>query len=192
MNVPLAATNGEHMPDEIRAQLERVARYEAGLHRNVFTRFLVTFARTRAFAWVYPKLGPRVDPVVYRRTKGSAASRVYGLPALLLTSTGAKTGQPRTSTLIYVRDGHDFVVVGTNFGKLRHPAWTENLLASREAMIEVGPERIAVRATLADQDAWPWLWQKFLVVYPGYDSYLARSGRQPRIFILAPRAAYLK
>lgn len=173
----------------VQAQLERVARYEARLHRNLFTRFLTSFARTRVFAWFYPTVGPLVDPFVYRRTRGSAAIRIYGLPALLLTTTGAKTGQPRTATLIYVRDGDDFAVVGSNFGKQHHPAWTENLLAEPQAAVEVGPERICVQATLADQATWERLWQKFLVIYPGYDKYLARSGRMPRIFVLSPVAS---
>lgn len=174
--------------DDVREQLLRIADYESGLKRNPLTTFLVTFARTRVFAWLYPKVGPRVDPVVYRRTSGSAAARIYGLPALLLTTTGARSGQPRTATLIYVRDGDDFAVVGTNFGKRHHPAWTENLLAHPDATVEVGPVRITIRAALADESAWDRLWQKFLAVYPGYDSYLARSGRRPRIFLLAPVA----
>jgi hypothetical protein len=64
-----------------------------------------------------------------RKTHGQIISRWYGLPALLLATTGAKSGQRRVQPLVYVRDGRDFAIVGTNFGQTHHPAWTANLLA---------------------------------------------------------------
>jgi deazaflavin-dependent oxidoreductase (nitroreductase family) len=175
--------------DDLSQRLARVAVYEAGLRRTPLTRFLLRAGRNPSFARVYAKVGPFLDPLIYRRTGGSAATRLYGLPAVLLTTTGARSGQARTATLLYVRDGDSFAVVGTNFGKPDHPAWTANLLAHPAATVQVGPERIAVTATLAVDAEWERLWRKFLAINPGYHDYLARSGRRPRIFVLAPRPA---
>lgn len=72
--------------------------------------------------------------------------------------------------LIYVRDGNDFMVVGTNFGQRQHPGWTANLLAHPDASIEVGPERLAVTGESADQPARERLWPRFVAIYPGYAS----------------------
>lgn len=168
-------------------RLERVGEFEAARRATPVTRLLSVVGKTRAFARVYRVLGPAVDPWILHRSKGKVASRVYGLPALLLTTVGCRTGETRVSPLLYVRDGDDFVVVGTNFGQHRHPGWTANLMARPEAEIEVGPERLAVKAGLADEPTWQRLWPRFVAVYPGYASYLARTGgRTPRMFVLRP------
>ena len=89
---------------------------------------------------------------------------------------------------IYVRDGDDFMVVGTNFGQRHHPGWTANLLAHPDASIEVGPERLPVTGELADQATWERLWPRFVAIYPGYANYLTRCApRKPRMFRLRPR-----
>ena len=175
--------------DEVSDQLARVARYEAGLRRTPLTRFLLRAGRNPRFARVYAKVGPLLDPLIDRRSGGSAATRLYGRPALQLTTTGARSGQNRTATLLYVRDGDGFAVVGTNFGKPDHPAWTANLMAHPAATVQVGPEAIAVTAMPAVGEEWERLWRKFLAINPGYHDYLARSGRKPRIFVLAPQQA---
>ena len=173
------------MDDTRAARLERVAECEVARRATPVTRLLSAVGKTRGFARVYRVLGPAVDPWILRRSKGWIASRVYGLPALLLTTVGRRSGQPRVSPLLYVRDGDDFVVVGTNFGQHHQPAWTANLLARPEAEIEVGPERLAVKAEPADAPTWERLWPRFVAVYPGYASYLGRTGgRTPRMFVL--------
>lgn len=173
--------------DDTAARLVRVAQFEAARRATPVTRLLLVAGKTRGFARVYRVLGPAVDPWILHRSKGKVASRVYGLPALLLTTVGHRSGQSRTSPLLYVRDGDDFVVVGTNFGQHHHPGWTANLLAHPEADIEVGPERLAVTAVLADPPTWERLWPCFVALYPGYADYLGRSGgRTPRMFVLQP------
>lgn len=174
-------------PTGLRAQLERVAAYEAGLRRTPLNRLLQRLGPTRPFVAVYRRLGPRIDPWLVRRTGGRIATRVYGFPALLLVTTGARSGLRRTSPLFYVRDGDDFVVVGTNFGTEHHPAWTTNLLRRPEAEIEVGGETLAVRAELVDPAGFERLWPRFRAVYGGYDTYLERlTDRTPRMFRLRP------
>lgn len=175
------------MDDTTSARLGRVAEFEAARRATPVTRLLLTVGKTRGFARVYRVLGPAIDPWALHRSKGRIASRVYGLPALLLTTIGRRSGEPRVSPLLYIRDGDDFVVVGTNFGQRHHPAWTANLLARPDAEIEVGPERLAVTGELVDDAAWQRLWPRFVAVYPGYAGYLQRaSGRTPRMFVLRP------
>ena len=170
-------------------RLQRVTEFERGRRTTVLTRLLKRIGPTRAFAAVYKRLGPAVDPWLMRKTHGRLISRWYGLPALLLATTGAKSGQRRVQPLVYIRDGRDFAVVGTNFGQQHHPAWTANLIAHPDAEVEVGPVTLVVTAVLAESDTWQRLWPRFVQVYPGYASYLSRTGgRQPRMFVLHPVA----
>ncbi len=180
---------GGQADGERAAALARVAAYEERLRRTPLTALLRAVAPTRPFAAAYRRVGPRLDRFLIRRSGGRVASRLYGLPVLLLTTTGAKSGQPRTTPLVYVRDGDDFVVTGTNFGQSAHPAWTGNLLAHPAATAEIGPERLAVTAELADQASWDRLWPRLLEIYPGYADYLRRRGQQPRMFLLHPGGA---
>lgn len=176
-------------PDEaVAAQLTRVTAYEERLRHTPLTSLLRLVAPTRPFAAFYRRVGPPLDRMLIRRSSGRVASRLYGLPVLLLTTTGAKSGRPRTTPLLYVREGADFVVTGTNFGQPAHPAWTGNLLSDPAATIEVGPERIPVTAELAGQAAWDRLWPRLLAVYPGYADYLKRRPTPPRMFLLHPGA----
>jgi deazaflavin-dependent oxidoreductase (nitroreductase family) len=168
-------------------KLRRVADFERSLRPTPVTSVLRKIGQTRAFASIYRRFGPRVDPWLIRRTQGRITTRFLGLPALLLTTTGARTGLQRVMPLIYLRHGDDFAVVGTNFGQLHHPGWTANLLADPNAAIEVGPERLDVRAELVDEETWHRLWPSFVAIYPGYDEYRSRAGdRTPRMFVLRP------
>jgi deazaflavin-dependent oxidoreductase (nitroreductase family) len=84
------------------------------------------------------------------RASGSVGSgRWADRPLLLLTTTGAKSGLPRTTPLLYSTDGDRFVVIASKGGERTHPDWYRNLLAHLEAVVEVGPETFAVRAEVA-------------------------------------------
>jgi deazaflavin-dependent oxidoreductase (nitroreductase family) len=171
----------------VEEQLQRVADFERQLRATPFTRVLRGLGRTRGFAFVYRRFGPKADPWLLHRSQGRFVSRFFGLPALLITTTGARSGQPREMPLLYLRDGDDFVVVGTNFGQHHHPGWTANLLKHPDAVIEVGPERLPVTGELAGQETWDRLWPRFVEMYPGYADYLGRTGgRVPRMFLLHP------
>jgi deazaflavin-dependent oxidoreductase (nitroreductase family) len=179
---------GDLEPGELRVRLGLVAEHEAQTKLTWLGQLLKLVGRTRAFAVVYRRIGPPLDTWLGRRFKGQVAARMYGLPALVLVTTGAKTGLPRPSPLLYVREGEDFLVVGTNFGQGHHPAWTNNLLANRRASVEVGPAVVPVLATLVDDAEFSACWPRFVDLYPGYAGYLERSGRSPRMFRLRPRA----
>lgn len=149
--------------------------------------WLTRIGPTRAFVAVYRRAFVPVDRWLWRRD-GGRHNRALHFPGLLLTATGARSGQPRTQPLVYRRDGEDFVVVGTNWGQEHHPAWTANLLAHPDATVRVGPHELRVRARLVTDDAtWSRLWRSFNDLYRGYDVYLSRSGgRIPRMFLLTP------
>jgi deazaflavin-dependent oxidoreductase (nitroreductase family) len=176
----------EIVSEDLPAKLERVAAHERRIHDTPMTRVFRRVGPTRAFAEIYPHIGPHIDPWLARMTRG-LQSRVYGIPGLVLTTTGARTGRRRRCSLIYVRDGRDFAVVGSNFGRPGHPAWSANLLARPEASIDVGPEQLAVTAELADDETRERLWPRFLEMYPGFGAYGTRSApRVPRMFLLHP------
>lgn len=165
--------------------LGRIADYEASVKPTLITWMLRWVGRTKAFAFIYRQFGPRLDRFLMRRS--GLVGRLYGLPALLLTTTGAKSGQPRTQPLLYLRDGDSFVVLGTNFGQQRHPAWTANLLAHPCASVEIAGLRVEVRGELFEGEEWKRHFERFAAMYPGYRDYLRRCGdRVPRMFRLRP------
>ena len=110
-----------------------------------------------------------------------------GFPMGYLTTRGRKSGEWRTVPLLYVEtpDGHA-AVVGTNFGGTDHPDWTYNLADNSKGKWKV-KEEYPVRARTASDLEFMSLWPQFVDVYPGYEDYLERSGRQPKLFILERR-----
>ncbi len=174
-----------HETSPLDEKLRRIADHERRLRPTV-PHVLQSAGRTRAFAAFYRRYGPKADPWLFRKTQGRAAIPL-GFPILLLTTTGARSGLSRVMPLVYVRDGDDFVVVGTNFGQRHHPGWTANLMAHPDASIEVGSERLPVTGELADRATWERLWPRFVALYPGYENYLTRCApRKPRMVRLRP------
>ncbi|HET8684012.1 MAG TPA: nitroreductase/quinone reductase family protein [Micromonosporaceae bacterium] len=127
-----------------------------------------------------------VDRFIGRLTGGRLVA--LGLaPSLLLTTTGRRSGQPRTSPLLYAEDGGAFIVIGSNWGQGRQPAWSGNLLADPQAVVSVKGRRVPVRATLVDGADRERLRQLLLERWPAYATYEQRAaGRHLRIFRLDP------
>ncbi|MBG6138162.1 nitroreductase family deazaflavin-dependent oxidoreductase [Longispora fulva] len=141
----------------------------------------------RWFAWMGRQLVP-VDTVITKWSKGRLM--ILGkpdLPSLLITTTGQRSGQPRTNPLLYAPDGDGYVVVGSNWGQEKHPAWSGNLLAHPEATVEIRGARSTVTATMATGAEYERLWGLVTKVWPAYDSYAERAGRKIRIFRLVPK-----
>ena len=179
----------EPMPASLRAQLDRIATYEGTRRSGLVNRLTRRLGQTAAFARVYRVVGPRIDPKIGAIKDGRYLATVYGFPILMLHHIGAKSGQERVSPLVYVRDGDDFALVGTNFGQAKHPAWTFNLIAHPDVAVGIGGEHLRVRANLIeDQAAFDRLWPRFVDAYPGYANYLTRRpDLPPRMFRLRPR-----
>ncbi|WP_264066208.1 nitroreductase family deazaflavin-dependent oxidoreductase [Mycolicibacterium komossense] len=108
------------------------------------------------------------------------------LPGMLLTTTGRRSGQPRRSALSFLRDGDRLLVLGSNFGQERHPAWSSNLLANPDALAAIGGEEVPVTATLLTGDDRERGLQRFCE-YPMYRAYVTRTSRELRIFALSRR-----
>ena len=125
----------------------------------------------------------------YRESDGEVGYLWNGAPTLLLTTTGKRTGQPRTSALIFGRDGGDYLIVASVGGLPDHPQWYRNLVANPEAEIQVKGEHIPVLARTASDDEKPRLWKIVNEVWPNYDVYQARTDRQIPVVILTPKAA---
>ena len=112
------------------------------------------------------------------------------LPHLILTTTGRTTGEPREALLLYAVDGDGWVLIGSNWGQERHPAWSGNLLAEPHATVTIAGVSTPVKASLATADERDRLLPALLAVWPAYEAYAARaSDRELRVFRLAPDRA---
>jgi deazaflavin-dependent oxidoreductase (nitroreductase family) len=124
---------------------------------------------------------------IYRATGGRVGGKVGRAPVLLLTTTGRKSGQPRTAPVVYLADGANVVLINTNAGNAKIPAWSLNLKANPEAEVELGRERRAVRARIAEGEERADLWSKHIEQYAGFDDYKAKLAREISVFVLEPR-----
>jgi deazaflavin-dependent oxidoreductase (nitroreductase family) len=124
---------------------------------------------------------------LYRLSGGRIGGHVSKAPVLLLTTTGRKSGQPRTAPVVYLTAGQDLVVIGSNAGHGRTPAWSLNLKSNPDAEVEVGRERRPVRARVAEGEERADLWRKHNDQYSGFDEYEARTDRDIALFVLEPR-----
>jgi deazaflavin-dependent oxidoreductase (nitroreductase family) len=129
----------------------------------------------------------KLNVPVYRLTRGRLFNKVGRAPVLLLTSIGRRSGQPRTAPVLYLRDGERVVVIGSNAGNVRAPAWSLNLQANPDAEIQIGGERRLVRARVAEGEERAELWQKMNAEYEGFDDYATRTSRDIAVFVLEPR-----
>ena len=122
----------------------------------------------------------------YRETNGEVGHIWNGATSLLLTTTGRKSGEPRTSALIYAKDGDDYLVVASMGGAPMHPAWYLNLEANPQAEIQVLADRIPVTARTATPEEKPRLWDIVREQWPNYDVYQSRTDRDIPVVVLTP------
>lgn len=147
-------------------------------------------------SWVEDQLGVRLlrlHDKLYQGSNGRIGHRFPGLPpSLLLHTVGAKTGQARTNSLTYARDGDSYLIVASMGGAPRSPGWYHNLKAHPDVEINVGPRRLAVtaRPVLPDDPDYARLWQ---IVNANnahrYEAYQRRTSRPIPVVVLAPRVA---
>jgi deazaflavin-dependent oxidoreductase (nitroreductase family) len=122
----------------------------------------------------------------YQETDGEVGYIWNGVPILLLTTTGRRTGAARTTPLIFGRDGDDYLVVASMGGAPRNPYWYENLLAEPSADIQVRSDHLAVATRTADDDEKPRLWDIVRAQWPNYDVYQTRTDRVIPVVVLTP------
>jgi len=135
-------------------------------------------------------MGPMltVHQWLYEHSDGRIGARLGGRPMLLLRTVGRRTSQPRTSALLYVRDGDAYVVIASKGGAPQHPGWLHNLTAQPAVEIQVGRERIPVRARVAEDEERSLLWARADEVNQGqYATYQSRTSRVIPVVVLEPR-----
>ena len=151
-------------------------------------RVVQKVAASRGFAPVARHVVPRVDRVLNRVTGGRFVLSALLVPSLVLTARGAKSGELRETPLATLpEDDGSFLVVGSNFGQPRHPAWTANLLANPGATVTFAGRTFPVRAQLLEGEQRAQAWPRLTQVWPVYDRYVEMSGRELRVFRLVPR-----
>jgi deazaflavin-dependent oxidoreductase (nitroreductase family) len=123
---------------------------------------------------------------VYRRSGGRLGHRLGPFAPLLLTTTGRRSGTARTVPLTYLPDGRTFVIVASNGGADRAPAWWLNLRHTPRARIQVGRQTIEVSASEADADERRRLWPLLTAYNPVYDSYTQITDRPIPVVVLRP------
>jgi len=129
----------------------------------------------------------KLNVPLYRLSGGRIGGRVGRAPVLLLTTTGRKSGQPRTAPVVYLADGDNAVVINTNAGNAKVPAWSLNLQANPEAEVERGRRRYPVRARIAEGEERERLWHEHNEQYAGFDDYREKLDRTPSVIVLEPR-----
>jgi len=131
-----------------------------------------------------------VHTFLYRHSGGRLGHTLPGVSGkmLLLDHVGAKSGAKRTSPLLYIKDGEDLVIVASKGGFPKNPAWFHNLKANPDTTVQVGGEKRAVHARVANPVERERLWPLVVKSYGGYEDYQARSkGREIPLVILGPR-----
>ena len=142
-----------------------------------------------------PRWVTRLHAWVYRRSAGRLLGRMGGQPVLLLHTTGRRSGQTRTTPVQYLADGDTFVVVASNAGAARPPAWYFNLCADPHAQIDVGGRIVDVQAREAAGQERARFWQRLTAANPSLERAARKAGRDLPLMALlpptptAPRAA---
>ncbi len=135
------------------------------------------------------QIAPRLDPPMLRLTGGRVSS-VYPVPIMLLTTTGAKTGQPRTLPLLYLTDGEQLVLIASNYGNTSHPAWYRNLVANPKVEVLAGKKSGTYTASdITDPTERERAWDLALDMYAGYGDYEGRAADRTIPLIRLSRVA---
>lgn len=137
--------------------------------------------------WKFARQLARFNNFLFRRTRGKVGGKFMGAPVLLLDHVGRRTGQARTSPLIYLDDAPRLVIVASKGGTDDHPAWFHNLMAMAATEVELpGGVRRRVRPRVAEGEERAALWERLVAIYPPYASYATYTERQIPVVVLEP------
>jgi deazaflavin-dependent oxidoreductase (nitroreductase family) len=151
-----------------------------------WARFVAGVVGTRAGAWVMARTMHRLDSAGLRLSGGRwlLSARLAGLPVAMLTTTGRRSGQPRTAPVLAIPDGAGYILVASNWGQPTHPGWYHNLRANPDCVLTVGGEARRMRARQVTGEERARCWQRALAAYPGYAAYARRAGREIGVFVV--------
>jgi deazaflavin-dependent oxidoreductase (nitroreductase family) len=154
---------------------------------NVVQKILRRFAASGPGSWLFARIMHRIDRPVFGLTRGryTFASLLSGLPVVMLTTIGAKSGQRRTVPVLGIPAQGSLAIIASNYGQQHHPAWYHNLRAHADAEVVVDGVHRTVRAVEADGEQREAIWREGLRVYPGFEQYERRaSHRRISVFVL--------
>ncbi len=123
----------------------------------------------------------------FRANRNKAGGPFDGRPLLLLTTTGAKSGQRRTTPMMYISDGDRLLVIASNAGALTHPDWYYNLAAHPEVTVEVGTETFDATAVVTKGAERHRLWTRIVELHPFFAEHQAKTTRQIPVIALSRR-----
>ena len=132
------------------------------------------------------KILTRIHIFLYRNSKGKIWNKMLGMPVLLLTTTGRKSGQPRTTPLVYVRDDNDYIIAASKGGSDAHPAWYFNLEATPEVRVEIGDQAFAARVTITEGKERDQLYERFKSSGANFATYEQLAPRTIPVVRLTP------
>lgn len=139
----------------------------------------------RWFSSVAPSFVPQTDRILNRLTGGRVMLNQWIVPSSIsLVTTGARSGEPRTTSLAGVPFAGDHYVVASNFGLENHPGWSYNLMKHPHARMTTKNRTTEVAAHLLDASEKAAVWPELVKAWPPYDSYVEQSGRDLRVFRL--------
>ena len=156
---------------------------------NGLQRIMQAATSNRPSAWIFSKTLHQQDKVLFKATGGrlTRSSVLAGLPVVMVTTTGAKTGQSRTMPLLGIPVGDDLAVIGSNYGQKSTPGWVYNLEADPSAVVGYRDRTVAVVARQADEIEADRIFELAGAVYPGYAKYRIRADhRVIKVFVLEP------
>ncbi len=144
---------------------------------NAVQRALRRLGASRPGSWLFARILHHIDRPVHRITQGrhTFASLVSGLPVVMLTTTGARSGRPRSVPVLGLPTADGLVVIASNYGQGHHPAWCHNLRANPRGQVHVDGVTRPFHAREAEGDERACIWRAALEVYPGF----ARTRRVP-------------
>ncbi len=140
--------------------------------------------RSTAGVYVLRHVFTPADRLVLRLTRGRRGLVPRAIPEIVLTTTGRKTGRPRSTPVLFLQDGERYVVVASNYGRQRHPAWSYNLEADPRATVQIRHRRLEVTARRATAEEFERYWPRLVEVWPGWKQYRRMTDREFKMFVL--------
>ncbi|HEX2696609.1 MAG TPA: nitroreductase family deazaflavin-dependent oxidoreductase, partial [Anaerolineales bacterium] len=143
---------------------------------------------SRPGSWVLARILHHIDKIVFQLSRGrqTAASALAGIPTIMVTMKGAKSGKLRDVPLLGTPDGERYILIGSNFGQRHHPGWVYNLRANPNVTVALDGKSSAYRAREVKGEEREECWKKGLRAYSGYVAYDLRAGREIAVFVLEP------